>query len=246
MIISLTVLHYGASYLRWALKSVIDYVDFAYVLYSPHGSHGHMADIPCPETRERLFAEAILGAGRKLRWYDGDWKREHEHRGAIHQVCPEADQIIVLDADEIWPEGLIHHMAGGVWQKELRISLVHFWRSFHRAVIDDGAAPIRVICPKEEPAGSMPIAPIECGRIAHMGYAQPEDITAYKILTHGHFSEWRPDWYESRFLANAQHDCHPTNVDYWNPVEVDPMDYLPEWMSEHPFYDRKVIRSTTP
>lgn len=241
MIISFTCLHYGVSYLRYALKSVAPYVDACYVLYSPHGSHGHQTSEPCPETREELFAQAILGAGKKLRWYDGDWKREHEHRGAIHQICPEAKQIIVLDSDEIWPAALIDHVTERCTEwHDYRIELVHFWRSFRRAVVNDEAAPVRVVNPQGK-KGEVLVDP-DIERICHMGYAQPEAITRYKQLTHGHKAEWRADWYEKRFLANALFDCHPTSANYWNPIAVDPLDYLPEWMKDHPFWDMEVIR----
>jgi hypothetical protein len=75
-VISYTALHYGRDYLAAAIRSVIDHVDEHWILYSPIGSHGHRTDVPCPDTRDELYAKAELAAGSKLRWHDGEWAHE--------------------------------------------------------------------------------------------------------------------------------------------------------------------------
>lgn len=79
--------------------------------------------------------------------------------------------------------------------------------------------------------------------IAHMGYAQRSEIVEYKQHTHGHRGEWRRDvdWFNDKFLANAQHDTHPVGSEYWNPEPVNPLDYMPAFMKDHPYFNLEVI-----
>lgn len=242
-IVAYTALHYGRDYLRWAIRSVIDYVDEYVVLYSAVGSHGHKANSPCPETREELMRIASDAAKGKLAWYDGSWSHEGEQRDTIHDIAPQADAVIVLDADEIWPYAAMIPAAieFGIRSRRgrLRLPMVHFWRSFHRAVLHDPAFPVRILLPKiGNEAATYHTAPI-----AHMGYAQRTEIVDYKQLTHGHRGEWRRDidWFRERYLANAKTDCHPVGSEYWNPEPVEYRTYLPAWMEDHPYATLEVI-----
>lgn len=143
--------------------------------------------------------------------------------------------------------------------------MIHYWRSFHRAVLHDLAFPTRIIFPKM-PVGEMThsahhmhkpspergttivpgffTSPIGRLSINHMGYAQRPVTVGYKQYVHGHRNEWRQDidWFRDRYLANAQADCHPVNVNYWNPEAVQPLDYMPSWMTEHPYFGLEVIK----
>lgn len=254
-VIAYTALHYGKSYLRWAIRSIIDHVDALYVLYSPIGSHGSRTEQKCPETRAELMAEAMLGAGKKLKWYDGAWPREADQRNAIYEIAPQADIIYVLDADEIWPtvyancwRNIIQHCKaqGKEPFRHYRFPMIHYWRSFRKAVINDPAFPTRLIFTRTPNGEDTFWAEDDRGfkaAISHFGYAQPADIVAYKQLTHGHRAEWRKDinWFQDRYLANAQADCHPVGINSWTPVTVDPNRYLPKWMAEHPFAELDVI-----
>ncbi len=242
-VISYTALHYGKDYLYWAIRSVIDHVDEHHILYAPVGSHGHRTQQPCPDTRAELYAEAERAAGDKLRWHDGTWAYEGEQRNSIHAYAPDADVILVVDADEIWNwrmvMGAIQFKQG---VKRWRVPIIHFWRSFYRAVLHDPAYPERVIYPKAETefVGTWNAAHI--WPICHMGYAQRSELVKYKQHTHGHKGEWRKDdWFNTVFMANAQRDCHPVGSEYWNPEPVNPWDYLPEWMQEHPYAKLEII-----
>lgn len=250
-VIAYVALHYGKDYLGWSIRSAIDHIDELHVIYTPVGSHGHRTTTPCPETRDELFAIAAQAAGSKLRWHEGTWPYEGAQRDSIHQYAPDADVIIVLDADEIWEPGLIHlvtHKAiVGENYRRLRIPMVHFWRSFHKAIIHDPAYPVRVIYPNHPDAETtyttMQVEPAITLSIAHMGYAQRPEIVRYKLETHGHKNEFRRDvnWFEDVFMANRQFDTHPVGSEYWNPETVNPLDYLPAWMAEHPYYGMDVI-----
>lgn len=248
-VISYTALHYGKEYLYYAIRSVIDHVDEHHILYSPVGSHGSRTDRPCPDTRGELIGEATRAAGDKLRWHDGYWDYEGQQRDSIYQYAPDADVILVVDADEIWPEPLVcwatdrDNPCGRIMTRRFRAPMVHFWRSFHRAVLHDPAYPERIIMPgwfgklTENPYTSSDQPPI-----CHMGYAQRPELVEYKQRTHGHIGEWRKDdWFNTVFMTNAQTNCHPVGSEYWNPEPVDPADYMPAFMREHPYWDLPVI-----
>lgn len=236
--IAYTALHYGRDYLAGAIRSVIDHVDTYYVLYSAVGSHGTRTPTPCPETRDELLTIAARAAGDKLRWVDGRWPHEGAQRDHIHTLAPDAERVLVLDADEIWPDpARILREADAADAGRVRVSMVHFWRSFHRAVLHDPASPERVLYPGR--TGEATVA----GPIAHMGYAQRPAIVGYKMTIHGHRAELRQDvdWFRDVFLTNRQHDCHPVGSDYWTPEPVAARDYLPDWMLAHPYATQEII-----
>ena len=248
-VVGFTALLYGKDYLAWAIRSIIDHIDEYHIAYSPIGAHGHRTEIPCPETREELYAIASAAAGNKLHWHDGEWAHEGLQRDSIHEYAPDADVIVVLDADEIWHSELIQWAVnpldgtGETRGQRIRIGMIHYWRSFYRAVIHDPACPVRVIYPKIKPSeGCLDSRHIK-QVISHLGYAQRPEIVQYKQLTHGHRNEWRKDvdWFADKYMANAQTDCHPVGSEYWNPERVDPLDYMPRWMMEHPYYHMQVI-----
>lgn len=246
--IAYTALHYGRDYLASAIRSVIDSVDEYWVLYSAHGSHGSQTPLPCPDSRIALYDIAFKAAGKKLHWIDGNWRYENEQRESIYGYAPDADVILVLDSDEVWSDALIkiindktiieYWMMHGY--RTVRAPMIHYWRSFYRCVLHDPAYPVRIIFPRnhgqDEPT-------INHAHINHFGYAQRSEIVYYKQHTHGHKGEWRKDidWYTERFMANAQFDCHPVGSEYWNPEAVNPTDYLPAWMMQHPYAHRELI-----
>lgn len=240
MIIAYTALHYGSPYLESAIASVIDHVDRYYVLYSPTGSHGVRAsmELPLSEYRISLQRIALAAAGSKLEWVDGNWIHEGNQRDAIYQICPMADTILVIDYDEIWvnvPD--VIKKAQESEKKFLRLPMIHYWRSFYYAVLHDPAFPIRVIQPKKEGEGYLDTRPIN-----HMGYAIPTWLLQYKFHIHGHRGEFRTDeWFEKKWLANAMHDCHPVGSDYWNPERINPYDYMPIFMTKHPYWKKEII-----
>lgn len=250
-VVGFTALHYGRDYLAYAIRSIIDHIDEYHVAYSAIGSHGHRSNVVCPETRDELYAIASSAAGDKLRWHEGEWPYEGAQRDSIHQYAPDADVIVVLDSDEIWADGLLPYIlrSPGINQikvRRWRVPIIHYWRSFYRCVLHDPAYPERVIFPKNA-TGEATIEPYPVGgynfSINHMGYAQRPEIVRYKLETHGHKNEFRRDcdWFTDKFMANAQTDTHPVGSEYWNPERVDPLDYMPRWMQDHPYYHMQVI-----
>lgn len=244
-IIAYSALKYGRDYYDAAIRSVIDAVDQYHVLFAVNPSHGHYDPTPCPETEDELRAIAEHRAGSKLHWHRGHWAYEGQQRESIHQYAPDADVILVLDADEVWPETLTQQIldlpAQDAPVSKLRIKMIHFWRSMHKAVLHDPAWPERVIYPKQTNGHTFSLS--VCGSISHFGYAQRPEIVEYKWRIHGHKNELRRDcdWFNDVFMANRQNDTHPVGSEYWNAETVNPLDYLPAWMAEHPYYGMDVI-----
>ncbi len=244
-VVSYTALHYGKDYLYYAIRSVIDHVDEHYILYSRVGSHGHRTDRPCPDTRSELIELAKRAAGDKLRWIDGEWSHEGQQRDSIFGYAPDADVILVVDADEIWHPRMVEGAVKSAIDPEVkrwRMPIIHFWRSFYRAVLHDPAFPERVIYPKTPGHQVLTWNGMRLNPIAHMGYAQRSELVEYKQHTHGHKGEWRKDdWFNTVFLASAQTNCHPVGSEYWNPEPVNPWDYMPDFMKDHPYAKLEVI-----
>jgi hypothetical protein len=246
-VVGYTALRYGADYLGWAIRSVIDYLDEYHVLYATQPSHGHWSAVVCPETEAELYDIAQQAAGAKLRWHSGDWQQEGQQRNAIHEVAPDADVIFNVDYDEIWQSRLIENVLNYVKAdnpnpvRYIRLPLIHYWRSFYKCVLHDPAFPARAIFPKIQ-SGELGWTN-NMGLINHLGYAIKPDIMRYKWLIHGHLSELRKDvnWYQDVYLANRQYDCHPVGSQYWTPEDVNPFNFMPEFMINHPFYGKKVI-----
>lgn len=249
-IVSFTVLLYGSDFLKYALQSVHDAVDEQYVLYTSQGSHGHRTNTPCPDTREQLAALAIEGAGSKLRWVERDFDTEGQQRDYIHALAPDADCIIVVDADEVYSEGLVNEIVnyansqGSVKYsaKRYRLEFYHYWRSFKRGFKHDPALPERVIFPKALNDQRDTFRTNHGDVVHHFGYAQRSEIVEYKQLTHGHKAEWRKDcdWFRDVFMANRQFDCHPVGSEYWNAEDMD-LTQLPSVLNDHPYRNLEVI-----
>ena len=251
-VVAYTALHYGKEYLGYAIRSVIDHVDAYYCLYTPIGSHGHRTDLPCPDTRDELCAIAQQAAGSKLVWHEGIYPQEGAHREMIHQLAPDADVVLVVDADEVWGDvdgiSVAQHaiaVAIGLEARTFRVPFIHYWRSFYRQITQDPAYPIRVIVPKRpEREGYIPrLGATIRSSIHHFGYAQRPEIVRYKLETHGHKGEFRKDvnWFEDIFMANCQYDCHPIGSEFWFPDNIDPWQLLPDFMLEHPYANLQVI-----
>lgn len=242
-VISLTCLHYGTDYLQYALHSVADVVDECWCLYTPQGSFGAQAPVPCPESEAELLAIAQAGAGNKLRWHRGFYNSEGEHRDMIYNLCSDIDYMMIVDSDEVWEEGLaedvIHHFEAHPDQRSVRIHTPQLWRSFWRGMPNDGLYAEHGWCPKN--TGSWGY--LESNKkLFHFGYAQRPEIVKYKQLVHGHRNEWKPNWFDETFLPNAQRDVHPTINNFWNPEDIDLFAMgLPDWMHSHPYCNLAVI-----
>lgn len=246
-ILAFAILHQGKPYLRAAIESIIDQVDHVAILYSATPSQGFTADIPCPDTKEELIAEAfsIPGTEGKITWINGKWANESQHTDAIWPYAVENgfDWIWRFDADEVSPPHMIGEMIRQAEQTEhktYRVPFVHLWRSFSR-VCRDGQNPMR-LARVDGGEGTRNLEDFD-GKthVFHFGYAQPTKYIEYKMQVSGHRPEWRPDWFETRWLANAQADVHPVNYPtHWMPEDFD-KETLPDVLRRHPYFRMAVI-----
>lgn len=237
-------LHFGADFLPYAMRSLADVVDEFLVMYSPVANHGvYNPSLTCPESRDTLLEAAFATAPDRTRWFDcSSWNSEGEQ---FKSAWPhtEADVIVKLDADEIWSPRLLEYAVGyGRLQevREIRVSLVHYWRSFHKAFTHDPAAPGRIYLREFAGGETTYVPPNEQGRIHHFGYCQNIRLMEYKIKTHGHSREFRKDvdWFKDVYLANRQYDCHPIGSEYWmTPVDVIP----PDFILDHPYANLALV-----
>lgn len=250
-VISFTALHYGKTFLADAIRSVIDRVDEHHIIYSDIGSHGFQTDRTCPDTRAELYAIAQQAAGDKLHWYEGRFQHEGYQRDKIFELAPDADIILVVDSDEVYADGLAQgaiEQASRMTHRTIRLPFIHYYRSFHRAIRYDPAYPVRVICPKVE-SGELSMAIMrndnEFLRINHFGYAQDSATIRYKLSIHGHSNELRcsPDDYVDGIYLDADRwtDLHVVGSEYWNAEPVQPLDFMPTFMSDHKYFDTEII-----
>jgi len=237
VIVAAIPLHYGAEYLRQAVEAVEPFVGRVVVLYTPHPSYGHSTVLPCPDSEESLRA-CCDGVAHKLTWKRGEWAGEGQHRNEIYNLCPDADLILQVDADEVWDQPslleCIEYAETHNYRNLLIDGFVHFWRSF-RWACRDVWAPVRIIKPGGDGNHTIP------GRVYHFGYAQGEAITRYKWTCHGHQNELRPEWFDSIFMdPERKRDLHPVVKDWWN---AEPFDRakLPESLQKHPYFFRDLI-----
>lgn len=241
---SYTAIHYGVDYVGWALKSVIDNVDVAHIIYTPSPSHGHQADVECPESRDDIWKVTDIGTN-KIRRYEMSYGNEGQQRDwAVAQcVRAKAELILVVDCDEIWQPDILKEALDHVWQQNSArnwlINFTHLWRSFNHCCRDENW-PVRIIDLRH--SEGIGYIPKELGEIYHFGYAVRGSLMQYKWLIHGHKDELRSNWFEEKWNSQVLPvDCHPANErGFWNAQLFDKR-RLPEFMREHPFYSLERI-----
>ena len=234
------ILHTGAPYLRYAVQSILPQVDKLMIFYSEKPSQGYQTDILCPDTREQLKALA----GPDVIWIDGKWNNETDHVNAVRAYTDKYDWLVRLDADEIYPPGMVDEMirqAEDTDHTRFRVPFVHFWRCFHR-VCRDGSHPHRL---ERLRAGDGTEKTLDSKdwtwMVYHFGYAMPTKYIEYKMEISGHRPEWRSNWFKERWLANAQRDVHPVMFPHhWHAEDFDKTK-LPEIMHTHPYFSKAII-----
>lgn len=240
---SYTIVHYGADYLSYALRSVYDAVDRLHVVYTPHPSHGHATDQLPPDNRGSLIGAAFRHDPEgKVQWYDSQGvTTEGPQRNRAVEICQRAgaNMILVVDCDEVWPAKTLRAALDHAWQadsaRDWLINFTHLWRSFNWQCNDD-LWPVRIIDLRH--GDGVGYTPKDFGKIYHFGYAVRDKVMRYKWQIHGHKNELRPGWFEDKWDAwPPVGDCHPTNEkDWWTPEPFDKAE-LPALMLAHPFYN---------
>lgn len=248
---SLTVLHYGKSYLSHSLRSIAPVVDRSFVFYTPHPSHGHASNLPPIESRDELMSSIPANEWDKLTWVDTNdfWQEGRQRDFALRVASESADLVLTVDYDEIWPVDTLTNVLDYIWQaNSARQWLLnfsgHFWRSFNWICKDEGW-PVRVIDTRH--SSGLAYIPKELGNVWHFGYAISSDVLRYKLSCHGHKDELRPNWFEDKWQAwPPVEDCHPTNgrkengEGWWNPEPFDKYQ-LPQVLHSHPYFSMDKI-----
>jgi hypothetical protein len=241
-VVAYYALHYGKEWLEHSMRSVRDHVDEIIVMYSKLPSYGHRTNIPCPESEEEL--RAIAGKFEAIWHTYGAFNWEGQHRDTAYDICVDrdADIIVPVDHDEIFEPVMLTYALEYVWEhgmaRNYLVPMQHYYRSVGWVCYDE-AQPVRFH--RVGGVGNDYI-PREYGNVHHFGYAQSADLIAYKWLIHGHKGELRPEWYQQKFLdwKPGDTDVHPTNQDFWNPVEYD-RDGLAHLIGDHPYFSLDII-----
>jgi len=234
------ILHYGKPFFKYAVEAIYPQVDKIVILYTPKPSQGFQTELECPDTRQELYDD-IAPFMDKIEWVDGEWENEGLHTDAIAPFREGFNWLIRFDSDEIYPEGSVDNyikQAEKTPLREFRIPFLHFWRSF-KWVCKDAQWPIRLYrIGSGEGLGWVKDEP----RVFHMSYAQPTKYITYKMEVQAHRLEWRPDWFEKKWLTNAKEDIHPVSflpTPLWNAEEF--KGELPAVLEKHPYFLKERI-----
>lgn len=244
-IIAYQALLYGLPYIQSSIRSVIDAVSEFHILYTDKPSHGSSTSLPCPDTEDELRAIAEQAAGGKLRWHKGQWQQENEQRNSIESYAPDADVVIICDSDELFNENTLKLLEEEIDYPGayITIPMWHFYHNFRHAMIHDLAAPPRILFPKSQ-RRDLILHASQHYSISHFGYAQPIEYLRYKLSCHGHKHELRftPDEYVAMYLdRNRWTDVHPVGHQWAIAEEIEPLQYMPEYMQSHPYFNLEWI-----
>lgn len=238
-------LFYGAEYLEACIRSMHPFVEKIIIVYTPVGSQGHDTSIPCPETRDELYAIAMcvndeLG---KIEWHDTNgFANENAHRRYILQHAEGYDLVFTLDADEIVePQDieLAFQMAYESQARHIRLEgFINFWRSFNHVCLD-GFLPFRIVNLRNRDGNDT----VKC-RVYHFSTCQAEKTVRFKWLVSGHKNELRSGWIDHVYLAwtpeNNFGNLHPVALDLWNAAPFD-KNLLPDVLKQHPNFEKSIV-----
>lgn len=246
-------LHYGAEWLEWAIRSVIDFVDLYHIFYTLHPSHGHTTKVSLPEKESRDHLRAIAAMfGNEVIWHDVDqfWQEGHHRDYCVNQLTGAgADLIAWNDADEVWEPDVLCDLIDFAEEgtaRDYHVHCMHFWKSVNWVCYDQ-AMPVRIIKPSGQGEAFIP------GRgFYHFGYAQSSMLVNYKSKIHGHRAEWRRNWWGQIYNTwdpNKTYKCgvHPTcecddktGKPFWTPVPFDRYD-IEHLIGDHPYFNDEII-----
>lgn len=263
MRIGCLAVHYGKEYLGRAVWALAHACDEVHVFYTDTPSFGHAeAGMTCPDTREELVVAAHQYVGQKqiittpLIWHDVVASSEGAHRQLMIEEAQRqgATLMAIADADEVWDplslqtalDAVEAENGAGRWLARFN----HFWRSWKWSV-HDGFRPVRILDLRHKIDGSSDAYLDEATQprpIYHFGYAQSLPIMRYKFTCHGHKAEFKPDWFNRKFLAWDPYlnnrDLHPCINDFWSATptsEAFVLDHLEELMPDHPHRHLEII-----
>lgn len=251
--VGVMAVHYGKEYIAHAARSLAIVCDEVHVFYTPYPSFGFNEGAVCPDTEDELIFEARRFAPRLV------WRRveglvqEAHHRGLMTSTAERVGgtTMVIADADEVWyPSALetaVQHVedsnSAGRWLAHFH----NFWRSWEWTV-RDAFKPIRIVdlrnsinVDRHLDWNSQPLP------IYHFGYAQTLATMRYKFTCHGHKAEFKPGWFEKKFVPwtpDGDHtDLHPCVNNLWTAERTDAetLVILDQLIPGHPHRHLKVI-----
>jgi len=231
-------LHYGSPYLDAVIRSIDPHVEKILILYTERPSYGQSQGLKNPDSRQELYNIAHA-ASDKIQWVEiPPMGQENQHRQMAFQYAQGFDLIMAVDSDEIFDD--VEEMKEAAMKTNCNTVNIggdrwwHFWRSFNECN-RDGFYPTRfhVIGGKHE------AEIIHVGKIYHMGYAMPEELTRYKISVHGH-KDILNTWMSNKWInykRGVTKLLHPDSQTVW--IETEPFDKttLPQILKDHPYYN---------
>lgn len=259
MKIGLCVCLYGKEYLAWAVRALNEVVDQFLFLYTPTPSFGHSTNVPCPDTRDEMYREAHRWAQKPIRWVEGVYRNEGEHRDTAFPIAKElgAKQILVFDSDEVYDPEMAQQalkVSEAYPEGIVRVRFIHFFRSF-RWVCKDPCMPVRIFnigADGRPKPGEHYLSP-QLHPVFHAGYAIRFPLMRWKWLIHGHLNEMKPNWMVEKyfnFQPGVTTDVHPCNgYDpntkryFWQPEPTDPetLAVLGRQLHDHPLFSQDLI-----
>lgn len=252
--IGIMAVHYGKDYLAWAARSLGEACDKVLVFYASKPTFGFSEGAICPETEEELHAEATRFC-KSVVWHrvpDGVYHESHHRTLMLDEAerCG-AKLVAIADADEVWDPSTLRTVlasaeasnSAGRWLARFH----NFWRSWKWTVTDE-FRPVRIVDlrhPLNRDAYLWESA--QPSPIYHFGYAQNLSIMRYKFTCHGHKAEFRPNWFERKFLPwtpSGDHlDLHPCVNHLWRarPTSEEVLGALDELLADHPHRNLELI-----
>jgi hypothetical protein len=255
--VGVMAVHYGKEYLAHAVKSLAMVCEEVHIFYTPTPSFGFSEGAVCPDTQEELITEAfrLRNGLAPVFWHKLEGvTNENVHRTIMLDKATErgATLVAIADADEVWdPNALDQALLSAARSDQMAgrwLARFHnFWRSWQWTVRDsfrpvrivDLRYPLHVDAYLDELSQPHPIY--------HFGYAQSIETMRYKFTCHGHKAEFKPNWFEQKFLAwtpyGDHYDLHPCVNDLWIAERTDAFTLLAldGLLGGHPHQFLKVI-----
>lgn len=238
------MLHYGADYLEYALHPLCNVCDKVVILYSLYPTHQGPQGKTCPEKRAEL--KAIADGFDNVEWVDVyKIKGEAEHLEQINPYKKGFDVAVRADYDEVWDEDDLREAIVRCYNSPFHAhgidGFVHFWRNFNCELQPDHFRPIRLFHLRESNVSQEPEIK---AKIYHFGYAIRRKTMEYKLTIHGHRAELENNWvqlWNNWIPEHREGYFHPASKDVWTKIVDFDRSKLPEFMREHPFYNKAII-----
>ena len=241
-------------YISYSLRSLAPFVDHVVVMYSeaPWTTSAATARFGTLD-RTRSILSRICRTFSNVEVIEGVWGSEPEERQeALHHLrSRDVDTCLIVDADEIYPDGVIQRVLDEVEQRDHPGAVYYAryltcYRRFDYIVESDHRLAIAVHLDEgtefverpRRPTGPRLDLPDDIF-FWHMGYVLGDERMWEKIHTFAHAHEVLHDWYEEKWLKwtpSTRDLFRKAPASRWpRTVPIDPW-ILPKVLHEHPYF----------